>query len=84
MAISITGVVKTTFGNKKVLIITGSFASGDTSGTYDCGLVAVDLCMVSYQAAAYVIGVSASAGTLTFTTENPGATKVFQAIVIGH
>lgn len=84
MGISISSVVKTTFGNKKVLMITGTFASGDTSGTYDCGLVAVDLVLVGYEDAAYIIGGKASAGTLTFTTQNPGATKQFQAVVVGH
>lgn len=84
MAISVSSTKKTVFGNKKVLFITGTYASGDTTGTVDTGLVAVDFAVAQYQAAAKVINAVASAGTITLATEDPGATKTWDLMVVGH
>jgi hypothetical protein len=85
MAISISSTKKTTFGNKKVVFLVGTFANGDTSGTADSGLKAVDFAIAAYtDALAKIMNVSASGGTLTITTQDPGATKTFNVMVVGH
>jgi hypothetical protein len=42
MAISTSSTKKTVFGNKKIVICEGTFATGDTSGTVETGLSAID------------------------------------------
>jgi hypothetical protein len=84
MAIAVTSTKKTVFGNKKIMFITGTFANGDTSGTVATGLNSVDFISVQYQALAKIIGGSASGGTVTLTTEDPGATKTWTMMVVGH
>jgi len=85
MAIAETSRMKTTFGNKKILTIIGTFASGDTSGTIDTGLVAID-----HVSAAFVdildktVNPTVSGGVVTLTVTNPGATKIWRMFVIGH
>lgn len=84
MAIAITSTKKTVFGNKRVMFFTGTFASGDTGGNIATGLNAIDLVIAQYQDVAKIMGGSASGGTVTLTTEDPGATKTWSAVVIGH
>lgn len=84
MAIAETGRKRTVFGNKTVLFITGTYANGDTTGTIDTGLVAVDFAIAQYQAVAKIINCVASAGTITLATEDPGATKTWDMMVVGH
>lgn len=84
MAIAIVSTKKTIFGNKKIVMIEGTFASGDTTGEIASGLVAVDFAVAQYVDAAKIINVSAAAGTLTLATQDPGATKTFQLMVVGH
>jgi hypothetical protein len=84
MAIAELSRIRTVFGNKVVLVITGDYDSGDTTGTIATGLVAVDYAQAQYKDAAKIIGCSASGGTITLATENPGATKIWTMIVIGH
>lgn len=84
MAIAETGRKRTVFGNKVVLFITGTFASGDTTGDIASGLVAVDFAVAQYIDAAKIINASASAGTVTLATQDPGATKTFTLMVVGH
>lgn len=77
---------KTTFGNKKVVMITGTLASGDTSGTVVTGLTKVDMIQICYADVAKSIAAveSATAGTITIAAENPAATKIVNILVIGH
>jgi hypothetical protein len=47
--------------------------------------VQVDFAVGGYtEALAKVINVSATGGTLTVATEDPGATKAFSIMVVGH
>lgn len=85
MAISITSVSKTVFGNKKVVFITATVASGDTSASVSTGLVAVDFMQASFlDLVDKTITVSASGGDLTLGFTNPAATKIVSIMVIGH
>ena len=84
MAIAVTSTKKTVFGNKKVLLIEVTFASGDTSGSVETGLVAIDFATAQYVDAAKIINVFASAGTLTVATQDPTATKAWSMMVVGH
>jgi hypothetical protein len=85
MAIAVTSTKKTIFGNKKIVIITGTFDNADTTGDIVTGLVQVDFAVGGYtEALAKVINVSATGGTLTVATEDPGATKAFSIMVVGH
>jgi len=84
MAIAETTKKKTTFGNKRVLFIEGTFASGDTTGDIVTGLVAVDFAIAQYRGVAKIINCTASAGTITLATEDPGATKTWDMMVVGH
>jgi len=84
MAIAETSRIRTVFGNKVVLIITGTYANGDTTGTIASGLVAVDFAIAQYIDAAKIINCSNSAGTITLATQDPGATKTWKMMVIGH
>lgn len=85
MAIAETGRVKTTFGNKKVLFISGTFASGDTTGAIDTGLVAIDFVQAQWtDLLDKTVNPTTSAGTVTLTVTNPGATKAWTMMVVGH
>lgn len=84
MAIATTTTRKTTFGNKRVMFITGTFANGDTTGDIATGLVAVDFASAQYQGVAKIINCSASGGTVTLATQDPGATKTWDMMVVGH
>ncbi len=84
MAISESSRIRTVFGNKTVLVITGTYANGDTTGTIVTGLVSVDFAVAQYIDAAKIINCSASGGTVTLATQDPTATKTWKMIVIGH
>lgn len=87
MALSTNSTKKTTFGNKKILIIDGEFENGDTSGSITTGLNKIDFAIAQYKAAAKIINCeenSSTGGQLDLDTEDPGATKEFTAIVVGH
>lgn len=84
MAIAVTSTKRTVFGNKKVMIIKGTFASGDTTGDVASGLREIDFVVAQYEASAKIINCSTSGGTITVATEDPGATKVWSLVVIGH
>jgi hypothetical protein len=84
MAIAETSRIRTVFGNKTILIITGTYANGDTTGTIDTGLKAVDFAAAQYVDAAKIINCSASAGVVTLATQDPTATKTWKMIVVGH
>jgi hypothetical protein len=85
MAIAETSRIRTVFGNKTVLFIKGTFASGDTSGTIDTGLVAIDHVQAQWtDLLDKTVNPIVSAGTVTLTVTNPGATKNWTMMVVGH
>jgi len=84
MGIAETSRIRTVFGNKTILVITGTFANGDTTGDISTGLSAVDFASAQYEAAAKIINCVAAAGVITLATEDPTATKTFKLFVIGH
>ncbi len=85
MAIAVTSTVKSVFGNKKVLFITGTFASGDTSGTVDTGLVAIDFVQAQWtNLLDKTVNPTTSAGVVTLTVTDPAATKTWTMMVVGH
>lgn len=84
MAIAVTSTKRTVFGNKKVVIIKGTFANGDTTGSVDTSIKDIDFVIAQYEASAKIINCSANGGIVTLTTEDPGATKVWSMVVIGH
>ncbi len=84
MAIAVTNTEQSVFGNKKIVIITGTFASGDTTGDVVTGLNQVDFSVGQYEASAKIINTSDSSGTITVATEDPGATKVWTLFAIGY
>lgn len=84
MAIAETSRIRTVFGNKTILIITGTYANGDTTGTIVTGLVSVDFAVAQYIDAAKIINATASAGTVTLATQDPTATKTWKMFVVGH
>lgn len=84
MAIAEVSRKRTVFGNKTVLIISGTFANADTTGDISTGLVAVDFAVAQYVDAAKIINCSAAAGVITLATQDPGATKTWTMMVVGH
>jgi hypothetical protein len=85
MAITITSVKKSTFGNKRVVFIDATVESGDTSATVSTGLVAVDFVQAGFtDLLDKTVSVSASAGELTLGFTNPAATKIISIMVVGH
>jgi hypoxanthine-guanine phosphoribosyltransferase len=85
MAWSLSSTVKTVFGNKKILIIKGTIASGDTTASVVTGLSAIDF--VSAQItdiADKTVQHSVSGGTISLTFTNPAATKIVEMFIIGH
>lgn len=86
MAWSESSRLKTVFGNKKVVIIKGTVASGDTSsGAIDTGLVAIDYVSAHFKDLGdKTIQTSESGGALTLTFTNPAATKIVEIMVFGH
>jgi hypothetical protein len=84
MAISTTRVKSTAIGDLKAEVFTGSFASGDTTGTVATGFTKVLFAIAQYEdSSAKVMNCSSSGGTITIDTEDPGATKTFTLLVIG-
>jgi len=84
MTIAVTSTKRTVFGNKKIVIVKGTFASGDTSGDVDTSIKDIDFVIAQYEDVAKIINCSVDGGTVTLATENPGATKVWSMVVIGH
>lgn len=85
MAIAVTSTSKTVFGNKKVLFITGTFASGDTTGDVVTGLVAIDFVQAQWRDLLdKTVNPTITGGTVTLTVTNPAATKIWSMLVIGH
>ncbi len=84
MAYTLVSTKKTVFGNKKVVIIEGTFASGDTTGTVVTGLSAIDFAIAQYVDTAKILNCAPSGGNITLTTQDPLATKTFRLIAIGH
>lgn len=85
MAIAESSRSRTVFGNKTVLFITGTFASGDTSGTIVTGLVAIDHVSAQFvDILDKTVNPTVSGGTVTLTVTNPGATKIWRMMVVGH
>ena len=67
------------FGNKRVNFGTFSQASGDTGGAIVTGLDTVEY----FNLTAEVVTTSDSSGTVTVTTQNPGAAQAGYWIAIG-
>ena len=86
MAWSETTRYKTVWGNKKVVMIVGSLASGDTTGSVVSGLTKIDIVMINYGDVAKSISAAegSTQGTLDIVAENPAATKIVNILVIGH
>lgn len=85
MAIAVTSTKKTVFGNKKVVIIRGTAASGDTSGSVVTGLNGIDSVHAVWKDLADKnIQTSESGGTITLAFTNPAATKIWELVVIGY
>jgi len=85
MAIAVSSTKKTTFGNKKIVICEGTFASGDTSGTVDTGLSAIDHVQAQWtDLLDKTVNPTVSGGIVTLTVTNPAATKNWRMIAIGH
>ena len=85
MALSASSTKRTVFGNKKVVIIRGTVASGDTSGTVETGLNGIDYVVAHFKDLAdKTIQTSESGGTITLTFTNPAATKIFELVAIGY
>jgi hypothetical protein len=87
MAWSETTRFKTTWGNKKVVMIIGTLASGDTSGSVVSGLTKIDMVLISYGDVGKSISAMENAttqGQIDIVAENPAATKVVNILAIGH
>lgn len=85
MAWSLSSTKKTVFGNKRIVIIQGTVASGDTSVTVDTGLKSIDFVGAHFKDLGdKTIQTSESGGTITLTFTNPAATKIVSLLVIGH
>jgi hypothetical protein len=85
MALAVTSTKKTVFGNKRVVIIRGTAASGDTSGTVVTGLSGIDYVEAHWKDLAdKTIQTSESGGTVTLTFTDPAATKIWELIVHGY
>lgn len=85
MAIAVTSTKKTVFGNKKVMFISGTFASGDTSGAVVTGLNAIDFVQAQWtDLLDKTVNPTVSGGTVTLTVTNPAATKAWTMMVVGH
>lgn len=84
MAISTSRVKSSVFGDLKVEVHSGTFASGDTTGTVATGLSSILFAVAQYRDSAKILNCSASGGTVTVATQDPGATKTFDLIVFGR
>lgn len=84
MSIAVTSTKKMVFGNKRVQIITGTFANGDTTGNVSTGLNSIDSAAAQYIDVAKIINCSTSGGTVTLATQDPLATKTWTMMVVGH
>jgi len=87
MAWSETTRYKTVWGNKRVVMIVGTLASGDTTGTVQSGLTKIDMIQICYGDVAKSISAAENATTLgqiDIVAENPAATKIVNILVIGH
>lgn len=85
MALAVTSTKRTVFGNKKVVIVRGTVASGDTSGSVVTGLSGIDYVEAHFKDLAdKTIQTSESGGTITLTFTDPSATKIFELVAIGY
>jgi hypothetical protein len=85
MALAVTSTKKTVFGNKKVVIVKGTVASGDTTGAVTTGLNGIDFVSAHFKDLAdKTIQTSESGGVVTLTFTNPVATKIFELVVFGY
>ena len=85
MAIAVTSTEQSVFGNKKIVMIAGTFASGDTTGDVVTGLNHVDFSVAQYESSAKIINTSdGETGTITVATQDPTATKVWTLFAIGY
>lgn len=85
MAISVSSTKKFVAGNKRYVVCIGTFASGDTSGTVETGLVAIDHVQAQWtDLLDKTVNPTVSGGTVTLTVTNPAATKNWRMIAIGH
>lgn len=85
MAIAVTSTKRTVIGNKRLVIIRGTFASGDTTGAVVTGLKGIDSVQANWKDLADKnIQTSESGGTVTLTVTNPAATKIWELVVIGY
>lgn len=85
MALAVTSTKRTVFGNKRIVMIRGTVASGDTSGSVVTGLNSIDAVLAFFKDIAdRTIQTSESGGTITLTFTDPGATKIFGLTVIGN
>lgn len=85
MALAVSSTKRTVFGNKKVVIIRGTVASGDTTGSVATGLNGIDYVEAHFKDLAdKTIQSSESGGTITLTFTDPAATKIFELIAIGY
>jgi hypothetical protein len=85
MALAVTSTKKSVFGNKKVVFFEGTFASGDTTGTVDTGLVAIDFVQAQWtDLLDKTVNPTVSEGVVTLTVTNPTATKHWTMVVMGH
>lgn len=85
MALAVTSTKKTVFGNKRVVIVKGTVASGDTTGNVTTGLSGVDFVSAHFKDLSdKTIQNSESGGVVTLTFTNPAATKIFEMVVVGY
>lgn len=85
MALAVTSTKRTVFGNKRVVIVRGTVASGDTSGSVVTGLNGIDYVEAHFKDLAdKTIQTSESGGTITLTFADPSATKIFELVAIGY
>ena len=87
MALAVTDVRVENCGSLNCRIITGTVASGDTTGNIVTGFTGIIFAVVvgiDYDMAVSALDWTTTAGTLTPTFANPGATKNFKAFVLGY
>lgn len=85
MALAVTSTKRTVFGNKKVVIVRGTVASGDTTGAVTSGLSGVDYVEAHFKDLAdKTIQTSESGGVVTLTFTDPAATKIFEMVIVGY
>lgn len=75
---------RTVFGNKRVVIIRGTVASGDTSAVINTGLNQIDSVDPRFKDLLdRTIGSAETGSNITLSFTNPAATKIVEVQVIG-